>query len=86
MLVSAQDLALELLREWNSGWAADLMSLGTSVPHSSFYTLCDEGTLKFCHCTNDLKHQAPSGSREVQVVAQADKGDSSCLQFSERVY
>ena len=46
------------------------------VAQTGFYTFLDQGTLELSHGADDLKHQPAGGCAEIEVIAQADEGQS----------
>src|ERR1035437_2451742 len=55
------------------------------IAQSGTDTFLNQRSLKFCHRTNDLKHQPPRRGGQVQVVTKADKGHAVGVKISERV-
>src|SRR5664279_1287753 len=54
----------------------ELLALGARIAQPSPDPLLDERSLELGHGANDLKHQAPGGCAEIEVVSEADKRDS----------
>ena len=56
-----------------------------AVPQTGADSFLNQGSLKFCHCTDDLKHQATGRGAQVQIVTQADERHPQRCEFRERV-
>jgi hypothetical protein len=49
------------------------------------FTLLDQGTFKLGHGADDLKHEPARRRRQVEIVAQADEGQSQGIEFRQSV-
>src|SRR5208337_112928 len=64
---------------------SELLALGPRIAQPGLDALLDKRSLKLGHGTDDLKHQAAGGRAEVEVVAEADEGDSIGAKICERI-
>jgi hypothetical protein len=63
--------------------SSELLAFCTRIAEPGLDSLLNEESLELCHGPDDLEHQAPGWSTEIEVIAEADKRDAIGAEVSE---
>src|ERR1019366_6706701 len=64
---------------------SELLSLSPCVSQTSPNSLLNERSLELCHGADDLEHESPGRRAEIEIIAEADKGDAVGAKVCEGV-